>query len=188
MRVFGGALVCVLAAAIGCGTPPASHQTPGVKSVDDGGTVENQNNQMTWECCLNGAYYQCPDDAAFEQCGARDPSGCSRDASKDSSCKSVIKTDGGLPTTPDMAKPVAPTCNAWGTPQPCTLDADCGSGKHCFGGKCWGNDRGAPCSFSYQCGTNNHCTNNCCWWNSFNEPCAFNHDCSSGVCAGGKCK
>jgi hypothetical protein len=182
MRVFWGALACVLA--IGCGMPAGSSQMPGVTGGSDAGTNEN-NNQMTWECCLNGAFYQCPDDPALERCGNRDPSLCSRDASRDGSCKPGVKTDGGMP--PDMAMS-GPTCNAWGTTKSCTLDSDCGSGKYCFSGKCWGNDRGAPCSFGYQCGTNNHCTNNCCWWNSFNEPCSFNYDCSSGVCASGKCK
>jgi len=33
-------------------------------------------------CCLNGEYYDCPDDSALNKCTANpsDPSGCSRQA------------------------------------------------------------------------------------------------------------
>ena len=40
-----------------------------------------------FDCCLNGAYYSCPDQAAFDNCTLSSPSNpCSRDASEDSSC------------------------------------------------------------------------------------------------------
>lgn len=40
-----------------------------------------------FDCCLNGAYFSCPDQAAFDNCTLSSPSNpCSRDASKDSSC------------------------------------------------------------------------------------------------------
>lgn len=40
-------------------------------------------------CCINGQYYSCSDDGArkcFDTLGS-DKSGCSRDSSKDTSCK-----------------------------------------------------------------------------------------------------
>ena len=41
-----------------------------------------------YHCCINGAYYQCPDQAAFDKCGKvpPDPSSCTRNSSKDNTC------------------------------------------------------------------------------------------------------
>lgn len=41
----------------------------------------------SFDCCLNGAYYECEDSEEFETCNLSDgASACDRDPSQDSSC------------------------------------------------------------------------------------------------------
>jgi hypothetical protein len=38
-------------------------------------------------CCLNGAFFECPDESAFLRCGNNlDPAECVRDESRDDDC------------------------------------------------------------------------------------------------------
>lgn len=45
-----------------------------------------RSSEQTLTCCINGAFYSCPGQAAFESCLSDGPSQCTRDASRDSSC------------------------------------------------------------------------------------------------------
>jgi hypothetical protein len=52
-------------------------------------TGSTTSSSTTFDCCLNGQYYSCPSHSALDKCGdlnAPDPSECTRDSSKDSSC------------------------------------------------------------------------------------------------------
>lgn len=55
-----------------------------------GGVVHHQQQHrtvdQTFNCCLNGAFYSCPNQQAFQECSTMSPSGCTRQTSRDSSC------------------------------------------------------------------------------------------------------
>jgi hypothetical protein len=50
-------------------------------SKSDGGTSSTSSGS-SFTCCVNGAFYNCPDAAAQQNCA----SACSRDSSKDNTC------------------------------------------------------------------------------------------------------
>ena len=47
---------------------------------------QNSSSSQTLTCCINGAYYSCPGQAAFQECMSTGPSPCTRDASRDGQC------------------------------------------------------------------------------------------------------
>lgn len=79
-------------------------------SADDNGSG-NTSGSSSATCCLNGAGYRCPSEAAVNKCfDDRDPGDCSADSSVE--CK--------------MSMP-SPDCES---------DDDCSSGERCQGGNC----------------------------------------------------
>jgi hypothetical protein len=148
-------------------------------------------------CCLNGAFYGCPDKASFDKCAGfdigaclaacapgdfscfdkcnqmeamstHDPSSCNRDATRDPQC-SVADCSAAVPGSS------------------CDIDADCGGGSHCTQGKCWFNQVGSPCDIDADCGPG-HCTQGCCYDDSLGRPCDIDADCASGNCSNGRCQ
>ena len=44
--------------------------------------------ETEYHCCIDGAYYECPDSDALNQCGQdRDPGACDRDSFEDDQCE-----------------------------------------------------------------------------------------------------
>ena len=63
-----------------------------VPNVGLGGGVNVQRNYrdsqstQSLTCCINGAFYSCPGQAAFDTCVSSGPTQCARDASRDGEC------------------------------------------------------------------------------------------------------
>ena len=74
--------VCIigLATLVACGDSGSSSDGESTSDTDS-------SSESTFECCLNGTFYDCPDKAALDTCSQFDPSGCSADASRDSECE-----------------------------------------------------------------------------------------------------
>lgn len=75
-------VVCTAAAfsLVACGDSGSS-------SAGSSGDTNETNDSSVFECCLNGSFYDCPDQDALNQCGQLDPSACSSDSSRDSECE-----------------------------------------------------------------------------------------------------
>jgi hypothetical protein len=56
--------------------------------VGGGASFDASHRQSTQSltCCINGAFYACPGQAAFNECLSSGPSQCTRDASRDGQC------------------------------------------------------------------------------------------------------
>lgn len=53
---------------------------------DDNNDDSNNDGSTEAYCCLNGEYYDCPDDDAVSTCSLDGPGDCSRDSSQDAEC------------------------------------------------------------------------------------------------------
>lgn len=64
---------------------------------DGNGTSDGNNGEDTeYWCCLNGEYYECPDEDSTTQCAFDfDPSDCTRDSTRDSECEDDNDGNGG---------------------------------------------------------------------------------------------
>ena len=59
----------------------------GSSSAGSSGDTNETTDSSVFECCLNGSFYDCPDQDALNQCGDLDPSGCTADSSRDTECE-----------------------------------------------------------------------------------------------------
>lgn len=157
-------------------------------------------------CCINGAGYTCPNDAAVIQCigfdiegcmlmcgfddvdcqdacfdqllaSTPDPSACTSDASVDCSNPS----GGGGPTGGGGGLCIGDWDGDY-----CDVDSDCPS-NNCFNDKCYANAEGNPCDVDSDC-TSNNCFQNCCYGNGEGEPCDVDSDCTSNNCYQNECQ
>jgi hypothetical protein len=188
MHKFG--ILLAFAMMVGCGD--GGGQTTGQTGSNGGGTTgggTTGGSSLTIYCCLNGAYYDCPSQAALDKCippnfmSAPDPSACTRNAGKDGTCRS----GGGSTTTGGGGGGGGCSgASSWGA---CSIDADCHSSQlHCTSGHCYSNIFGSPCNIDADCGSDTHCTSGCCYTNMSGNPCDIDADCgSSSSCVSGKC-
>jgi hypothetical protein len=194
----------VLALAIfGCGDGSGGtnggNTTSGTTGNTTSGTTGNTTSGTTgrmvsYNCCINGSYYDCPSQAALDKCippnftGTPDPSSCTRNSSKDGTCGS--STNGGTTGNTNGGTTGGPQgcsgATSWG---PCVIDSDCnGSLLHCTSGQCYSNIFGSPCTIDSDCGTNSHCTSGCCYTDMRGNPCTIDSDCGiASSCVNGTC-
>lgn len=176
----------------GGGSGGGASQTGGGSAQGGGG-----GNSGGGTCCLNGAFYACGTSQAFAACAGpdvgachdacaltdftchmncdtqaanatHDPSMCTRDMSRDSSCtlSSASCNDN---------KGVA-----------CSYSTQCSS-NNCTDGYCRGNAVGDRCTYSTQCNSNN-CTDGCCRGNDRGSKCTYSTQCTSNNCTNGTCQ
>lgn len=100
----------------------SNNTTNGGNTSSSGGTATSSGggNQTDIWCCLNGAFYSCPDQDSVLVCAQQwDPSGCTRQAARDAQCGSTQPSSSG---------------NANSGPKPgdtCTTLDGCGSNMMC---------------------------------------------------------
>jgi hypothetical protein len=152
-------------------------------------------------CCVSGAYYACPSQAALAQCTGFDVADCLQ------SCP---------PTNPGCARACGQMAStAHSDPSACTHDAsndaicasfDAGSGSAGAGAgatgsggtppappperknACGGYFLGTACMVGGQCYGDMHCSQNECYPNDVGNPCTFGSDCGDGNhCTAGCC-
>ena len=105
------ALLGIVACSAGTSTSSGGPGTSsGTTSGGNGSSSGTTTNSSTFECCINSAFYKCPDQATLDRCGnfqSPDPSGCTRQAkacgSSSSSSSSGTSTNPGGNKSP--AKP-----------------------------------------------------------------------------------
>jgi hypothetical protein len=65
-------------------------QVPSVVGAGGGVNLQHHrqrgSSEQSLHCCVNGAYYSCPGQAAFESCMSLGPNECTRDPGQDGSC------------------------------------------------------------------------------------------------------
>lgn len=165
----------------------------------DAGTNAAPGASVGQYCCVSGAYYACPSQAALAQCTGFDVAGCLQ------SCP---------PSNPGCARACGQMAStAHSDPSACTHDAsndaicasfDAGSNTASSGSSgssggvpappptrknaCGGYFLGTACMVGGQCYGDEHCTQNECYPNDVGNPCTFPMDCGDGNhCAGGCC-
>ena len=105
-------------------------------------TNQGQNNGSQtiaeYTCCLNGAFYECPNGNAVDQCGDGNTTACQAVPARNSTCGQTNNDAGG-------------TCAAEGGP--CAQNSDCCQDQTsvCVAGAC-----------TPTCSENNQCSSNCC--------------------------
>jgi hypothetical protein len=179
----------ILALMMGCDGGGGGGSTTGGGTTGSGGTTGRQ---VSYSCCINGSFYDCPSQAALDKCippnfmGTPDPSSCSRNAGKDNTCGSGGTTGSGGGTTTGGSAGGCSHATSWGV---CTIDADCHDSQlHCTNGQCYSNIFGSPCTIDADCGSDTHCTNGCCYTNMSGNPCTIDADCGSlSSCVNGVC-
>ncbi len=177
----------------GCRGAPVCGAAPG---SDGGAPMARQDagrppSGGSFECCLNGAGYRCPSEAAFTQCVGFDVDGClaacnPADFECPANCFDMVGEAEPDPSA-CTADPTA-TCDSPSSCSPgveCTLDSHCSSGN-CTSGRCYGNDRGCMCSLDSHCSSRN-CTSGTCQGNDGGEGCTLDSHCTSRNCTGGEC-
>ncbi len=156
-------------------------------------------------CCLNGTFYDCASQEAFDLCAGfdvfacqetcaftdskcmsdcaqkastakHDPSQCTRNPAKDGTCN----------TTSPSPSPSG-SCVGSHNGMACSYSTQCPSGYHCSKGKCYSDGIGNPCEYSTQCSSSN-CTDGCCRGTSKGSPCTYSTQCQSGNCTNGRCQ
>ena len=209
LSAFGSSLSAglVLMAIVGCSSsgttsatdpnaPKLSQNNDDTEKTTDGGTSSVS---AKFTCCLNDVFYVCPDKAATDQCAfggfdfgacmakCTDPAcskKCSDQLSNASPDPSKCKEQSGkkCPATKTTA-----SCVGIGDGS-CQYDHQCGSGRHCNGGRCFDDATGSKCEYDHQCGSGNHCTDGCCQGNDTGTTCEYDHQCGSGAhCTSGRC-
>lgn len=154
------------------GTPDGNNSNPSKDGGSDGSTSPTTSKSS---CCLNGAFYACPTEAAMKACagltgtpaecaikckgdpqcldtcldenknGGPDTSGCERDKKRDEEC---------IPQCTGIEHVKTSTT--------CSNDSGCTSVQHCFAGRCYLSSAGAPCEDDSQCGSVATCKSGCC--------------------------
>jgi len=177
----------------------ASSRSAGGGEAGVGGDAPNAapGSSSSQYCCVSGAYYACPTDAALSQCmgfdvpgclarcassdtacvnacnqkaGTGDPSGCTHDPTYDSTCTPV---DGGSNSNTNSSSSSS-TSNV----QPPTPV------KNACGGLYPGT---LACETGGTCITG-HCSGGACYPNDVGNPCTYANDCGSGNhCTNGCC-
>ena len=66
---------------------PPPHPYGGGGGVVIDRRVQHRDVQQSLTCCINGAYYSCPDQDAFNHCVGLKPSRCTRDRHQDGRCR-----------------------------------------------------------------------------------------------------
>ena len=175
----------------------ASSRSAGGGEAGVGGDAPNAapGSSSSQYCCVSGAYYACPTDAALSQCmgfdvpgclarcassdtacvnacnqkaGTGDPSGCSHEPTYDSTCTAVdagSNTNTSSSSSSSNVQPPTPVKNACGGLYPGTLA--CETGGTCITG---------------------HCSGGACYPNDVGNPCTYANDCGQGNhCTNGCC-
>jgi hypothetical protein len=172
---------------------------PGTDAMGPDRTGSSGGGSFTGECCINGAYYACGSQAAFDKCAGGNPAKCHEGCGADIDCH-IRCDDQAAMSRPDPADCQRDTskdgtCSSGGggssciekpNLQACTYSSQCSSGN-CTKGRCYGNENGALCTYSSQCSSGN-CTGGCCAGNSKGSACSYSSQCDSGNCTGGKCQ
>ncbi|HZO17146.1 MAG TPA: hypothetical protein VFB62_27905 [Polyangiaceae bacterium] len=88
------ALLMATLTAIGCSPEPEENDDDdgGDSSGSTSGNTTSGSGMMTEEylCCLNGSFFDCPDESALLRCGNDfDPAECTRDESRDDECAAL---------------------------------------------------------------------------------------------------
>jgi hypothetical protein len=200
MKAFMASVLVL--AAVGCGAPPTgggggggsggaggSSGTGGSGGSGGGG---GGTRSASYSCCLNGAFYACPSQAALDRCippnfqGTPDPSECMRDTTQDGSCHTGGGGSGGSGGGGGGGGSSG-GCHA-ASFDACVVDSDCHSSlQHCTSGQCYSNQPGSPCNVDSDCGLG-HCTSGCCYQDSRGEPCNVDSDCGpASSCVNGTC-
>jgi hypothetical protein len=176
----------ILMLAIGCGDGGGGGSTTTGGGTTGGGTTGRQ---VSFSCCINGSYFDCPSQAALDKCippnfmGAPDPSQCTRNSGKDNTCgQGTTGTNGGTTGSAGGCS----NATVWNV---CSIDADCNDSLlHCTNGKCYSNAGGSPCNIDADCGNVDHCTNGCCYADQSGSPCNIDGDCGpASSCVNGVC-
>lgn len=108
----------------------------GDSSSDGSGNGNGSGSRESFECCIDGDPFKCPDQAATDQCfDDRDSSGCNADSSIQ--CNSN-------------------TCS--GGAKACSVDDNCDNGDHCTNSCCYANAVGSPCDADSDCGSDGACS------------------------------
>ena len=187
-------------------TPLGGPQTSGPTPSAGGSPSANS----TFSCCINGAFYTCPDSAAADQCaGAGGLDAClaecgmGPDSFPDFGCEEACfngvgdpdpsacardeSKDGTCtsPPSPGQGGPGINACNGISQSK-CSYDHQCSDG-HCTNGNCYKDWTGNPCDYDHHCDSRN-CTNNCCQNNTKGSACGYDHHCDSRNCTGGTCQ
>jgi hypothetical protein len=153
----------------------------------DGPTYVPPSSNSSQSCCVNGAYYFCPNTAALAQCA----SACTHDPTYDSTC-ALLDAGSSSGVSVQAPPPPAPPTNACGGSfigVPCMSGGQCyGSGEHCISNSCYPNDVGNPCTYPNECGAGNHCMNGCCQSPAKGSPCEAFWDCKSKTCTNNVCE
>jgi hypothetical protein len=184
---------------VSCGAPMAQ-PVPGsnVDMATSDRDAAARDGRFSGSCCLNGAFYACDSEAAFQACAgfdlgkchdecafddfdchikcdekaasaSHDPSMCQRDSKKDGDCE------------------VASSCSGSWNGQECNYSTQCPNDYHCTDGKCYPAKTGNPCDYSTECDSGN-CTNNCCQGRTKGSACTYSTQCDSGNCTNNRCQ
>jgi hypothetical protein len=177
----------------GCGDGGGGTTTTGGSSTGGNTTSASGGStgrSVSFNCCLNGQYFDCPSQAALDKCvppdfmGTPDPSQCTRNTNKDGTCSQG--TSGGTSGGTTGSAGGCSNAHVWNS---CTVDSDCHSTLlHCTSGNCYSNIFGSPCTVDSDCGNSAHCTSGCCYTNQRGNPCTVDSDCgAASSCVNGKC-
>ena len=185
--------------------------TQSPSDTPDDGPSDGPSTSTTLECCINGAFYACPDTATLEQCGgitfdliacldacSLDDWAC-EDACFMADLNSHVDPDPSActrdesrdfscvrdePDTPDT--PNTNSCEGTWDGTMCDYDSDCAS-DNCVNNKCYAVSNGNPCDYDSDCASDN-CTDGCCYSNAAGSPCDYDSDCNSDNCYNGTCQ
>ncbi len=98
-----GIVACSAGTSTSSGGPGTSSGNTSGGSGSSSGTTTNSS---TFECCINSAFYKCPDQATLDRCGnfqSPDPSGCTRQAKACGSTPSSSSSSGSNNTSGNKA-------------------------------------------------------------------------------------
>ncbi len=191
-------------AVVADGSPGAEGQLTAGRAPEDAGdgaTNPASNTGPSQYCCVSGAYYACPTQAALQQCTGFDVGGCFQScAPTDLSCTracgqkaSTAHTDPSACTHQASNDAIcafdggaSSTSSTSGTPGPAPAPAP--TTPPTPKNSCGGYFLGTTCGVGGQCIGGGHCTQNKCYPDDVGNPCTFSNDCGSGNhCAAGCC-
>jgi hypothetical protein len=187
---FTSAMILGISVAVGCVTVDDKGEDDGDSETEDGsgsgsngaGASGATSGGGSYTCCLNGTGYDCPDDAALDQCIGFDMDGCmSACGFDDVACQDACfdQFESSTPDPSACTQSAAIDCNAGATSGGATSGGSTSGGSTSGEPGC--SDELSGCDYDSDCCTGN-CADNTCWGNSFGDPCEYDSDCDSGNC------